>query len=117
VLGINHYLSSERFLDDRLEHYPVETHGGNGRHRYADVLAARVCPEGPVGLTVILAEAWAATSGPSRSPKPTTAAPAKSSFAGCWRCGRRPRRCTWLVRTSGRLPCGRSWALMTGIVW
>jgi dTDP-4-dehydrorhamnose reductase len=58
VLGINHYLSSERFLDDRLEHYPVEIHGGNGRHRYADVLAARVCAEGPVGLTVILAEAW-----------------------------------------------------------
>src|SRR3712207_7623869 len=37
VLGINHYLTSERFLDDRLDRYPPHTHGSNGRQRYADV--------------------------------------------------------------------------------
>lgn len=37
VLGINHYQLSNRFLDHRLELYPVELHGGNGRQRYADV--------------------------------------------------------------------------------
>jgi dTDP-4-dehydrorhamnose reductase len=58
VLGINHYLSSERFLDERLERYPVESHGGNGRHVYADVLAARTCADGPVGPHGLLAEAW-----------------------------------------------------------
>ena len=59
VVGINHYLSSERFLDERLERYPPESHGGNGRELYADVLAARVLAEGPAGPEALLREAWA----------------------------------------------------------
>jgi dTDP-4-dehydrorhamnose reductase len=58
VIGINHYLSSERFLDDRLELYPADTHGGNWLHRYADVLAARVLREGAAGPGAILREVW-----------------------------------------------------------
>ena len=46
VLGINHYITSERFLDERLGRYPGSTPGGNGRHCYADVEAVRVCAEG-----------------------------------------------------------------------
>src|SRR5205085_4517368 len=49
VMGINHYLTSERFLDERLERYPDALHGGNGRHRYADVEAVRVCRQGSAG--------------------------------------------------------------------
>jgi dTDP-4-dehydrorhamnose reductase len=58
VIGINHYLSSERFLDERLDRYPAHSHGGNGRHAYADVLAARVRAAGPSGPHVLLQEAW-----------------------------------------------------------
>ncbi|HEU4409672.1 MAG TPA: family 1 glycosylhydrolase [Polyangiaceae bacterium] len=58
VLGINHYVTSERFLDDRLELYPPHTHGGNGRHRYADVEAVRVCLRGLRGLARLLLDAW-----------------------------------------------------------
>jgi len=58
VIGINHYLSSERFLDERLEPYPVDSHGGNGRQRYADVLAARVRRAGAAGLSTLLHETW-----------------------------------------------------------
>ena len=58
VVGINHYLSSERFLDERLERYPPESHGGNGRDSYADVLAARVCADGAAGPRALLREAW-----------------------------------------------------------
>jgi dTDP-4-dehydrorhamnose reductase len=58
VLGINHYLTSERFLDERLERYPACFHGGNGRHRYADVEAVRVCSDGPAGPRLLLREAW-----------------------------------------------------------
>jgi dTDP-4-dehydrorhamnose reductase len=58
VIGVNHYLSGERFLDERLDRYPTGAHGGNGRDRYADVLAARVCARGPAGPAVILREAW-----------------------------------------------------------
>ena len=42
VIGINAYITSERFLDHRLHRYPVESHGGNGREAYADVEAVRV---------------------------------------------------------------------------
>jgi len=42
IIGMNHYITSDRFLDDRLEYYPPSVHGGNGRHRYADVEAVRV---------------------------------------------------------------------------
>lgn len=42
VIGINHYLTSDRFLDERLERHPPDSHGGNGRLRYADVAAVRV---------------------------------------------------------------------------
>ena len=41
VIGVNHYLTSERFLDDRLHLYPPELCGGNGRTAYADVEAVR----------------------------------------------------------------------------
>ncbi|MDX6693459.1 MAG: dTDP-4-dehydrorhamnose reductase [Blastocatellia bacterium] len=58
TLGINHYLTSERFLDERLERYPDCARGGNGRHSYADVEAVRVCAEGPAGPRKLLREVW-----------------------------------------------------------
>src|SRR5436190_2617923 len=58
ILGINHYITSERFLDQRLGRYPVAFHGGNGRDAYADVEAVRVCSEGVAGPKAILREAW-----------------------------------------------------------
>jgi dTDP-4-dehydrorhamnose reductase len=58
ILGINHYLTSERFLDHRLERYPQHTYGGNGRHTYADVEAVRVLAEGPAGARSLMKEAW-----------------------------------------------------------
>lgn len=58
VIGINHYLTSERFLDARLDRYPTIWHGGNGRHNYADVPAVRVCAEGLAGTRTLLEETW-----------------------------------------------------------
>jgi dTDP-4-dehydrorhamnose reductase len=58
LVGLNYYLTSDRFLDERLERYPVDTHGGNGRLRYADVEAVRARPEGIVGHEAHLLEAW-----------------------------------------------------------
>jgi dTDP-4-dehydrorhamnose reductase len=58
IIGINHYLTSERFLDERLECYPERLHGSNGRQRYADVEAVRVCGAGTAGPQALLREAW-----------------------------------------------------------
>jgi dTDP-4-dehydrorhamnose reductase len=58
VVGVNYYITSERFLDERTTRYPRSTHGGNGRQSYADVEAARVCLEGIAGCKAILKEVW-----------------------------------------------------------
>jgi dTDP-4-dehydrorhamnose reductase len=58
IVGINHYLTSERFLDERLERYPESRHGSNGRHAYADIEAVRVCEQGVAGPQSLLREAW-----------------------------------------------------------
>lgn len=57
VLGVNHYVTSDRFLDERLERYPPWSHGGNGRHAYADVEAVRVAREGVSGYRALLVAA------------------------------------------------------------
>jgi dTDP-4-dehydrorhamnose reductase len=58
IIGINHYLTSDRFLDEHTEIYPDWTHGGNGQDEYADVEAVRVCAEGAAGIRTLLQEAW-----------------------------------------------------------
>lgn len=57
VVGINSYVTSERFLDDRLHLYPEEQHGGNGRDRYVDTEAVRVHGAGLGGFAARLREA------------------------------------------------------------
>ncbi|HEY4648933.1 MAG TPA: family 1 glycosylhydrolase, partial [Gemmatimonadales bacterium] len=58
IIGVNYYLTSERLLDDRFSEYPAATHGGNGRHIYADVEAVRLRPEGLAGPLELFREAW-----------------------------------------------------------
>jgi dTDP-4-dehydrorhamnose reductase len=58
VIGLNYYVTSDRFLDDRLDRYPPSAHGGNGRQRYADVEAVRVEGIGLRGHAAVLTETW-----------------------------------------------------------
>jgi len=58
VLGINHYLTSDRFLDHRLQRYPAHTHGHNRSRAFADVEAVRVLEPPSGGLRGALTEAW-----------------------------------------------------------
>ena len=59
LVGINHYLTSERFLDHRLHLYPGHEPGGNGRDLYVDAEAVRVKKlEDDIGIAPRLREAW-----------------------------------------------------------
>jgi dTDP-4-dehydrorhamnose reductase len=58
ILGINHYLTSERYIDENIQSFPPHTHGGNFEHRYADVEAVRVGHVQPAGPYNLLTEAW-----------------------------------------------------------
>lgn len=57
IIGINYYVTSERFLDSRVSLYPSSMVGGNGRQAYVDVEAVRVCADGLIGPGPILSEA------------------------------------------------------------
>jgi beta-glucosidase/6-phospho-beta-glucosidase/beta-galactosidase len=59
LVGINHYVTSDRFLDHRTDLYPPALRGGNGKIAYADTEAARVDVGSPlVGWAPRLREAW-----------------------------------------------------------
>jgi len=58
VIGVNHYLTSDRFLDHRIRNYPARFGGGNEFVRYADVEAIRVLQPAPDGLEGAVQEAW-----------------------------------------------------------
>jgi len=57
IVGVNHYLNSERLLDSRQERYPVWTRG-DAAHPYADADAVRACPPEAVGPYARLWEVW-----------------------------------------------------------
>jgi len=58
ILGINYYVTSERYLDETIEHYPKELHGHNGRHLYADDAAVRARSIGLAGPKIAIAETF-----------------------------------------------------------
>ncbi|HYK75336.1 MAG TPA: dTDP-4-dehydrorhamnose reductase [Daejeonella sp.] len=58
IIGFNHYLTSERYLDENLQDYPAHTHGANFNHQYADVEAVRVNFSETGGIRGLLKEAW-----------------------------------------------------------
>jgi dTDP-4-dehydrorhamnose reductase len=59
MLGFDHYLTSERFLDHRTERYPKAEAGSNGVDLYVDVEAVRVSRLRPqLGPLPRLKEAW-----------------------------------------------------------
>ncbi|MGZ8484515.1 MAG: SDR family oxidoreductase, partial [Candidatus Binatia bacterium] len=58
ILGANHYVTSLRFLDEKLQNYPLRFHGGNGRHHYVDIEAARSLLQCPDDSGSLLMEAW-----------------------------------------------------------
>lgn len=58
IIGINHYLTSDRFLDHRIRRYPRLAPGGNDQRPFVDTEAVRVLTPPPQGLTGILRETW-----------------------------------------------------------
>ncbi|MBW3544482.1 MAG: sugar nucleotide-binding protein [Bacteroidetes bacterium] len=57
IIGINYYITSERYLDDNMAPYPAWSHAGNGRHRYADVEVVRADIHKRAGHYKLLKEA------------------------------------------------------------
>ena len=59
VLGLNYYVTSDRYLDHRRELYPQPLAGGDtGTEPLVDIEALRVRPDESSGISGILADAW-----------------------------------------------------------
>lgn len=58
IIGLNYYVTSDRFLDHRIEHYPSHLWGGNAFEHYADIEAVRVREEGLSGHRSLLELLW-----------------------------------------------------------
>ena len=59
VVGLNYYLTSDRFLDDQTDRYPESLRGGDtGDEPLVDIEAVRVCGQGIAGVGSLLTEAW-----------------------------------------------------------
>lgn len=58
VIGMNHYVTSDRFLDHRVDRYPATSHGTNGELAYADVEAVRAMSPRPGGWREHLSFLW-----------------------------------------------------------
>lgn len=48
IIGFDYYLTSDRFLDHRVERYPHVQAGSNGRHSFVDLEAVRVAKLRPL---------------------------------------------------------------------
>jgi dTDP-4-dehydrorhamnose reductase len=58
LIGVNHYVTSDRHLSEELHLFPRNTWGGNGRQSYADVEAVRAVPGHLSGLKGALRDTW-----------------------------------------------------------
>jgi dTDP-4-dehydrorhamnose reductase len=58
VIGLNYYLTSDRYLDHMTGRYPAHLRGGNSLHDYADIEAVRAADVGIAGHQAVLQNAW-----------------------------------------------------------
>jgi dTDP-4-dehydrorhamnose reductase len=58
IIGVNYYVTSERWLDHRPERYPAHFHGNIGGTPCADLETARVLATPTAGVGPLLKEAW-----------------------------------------------------------
>jgi dTDP-4-dehydrorhamnose reductase len=58
IIGVNYYITSERWLDHRIEKYPGWHITHYAGHRFADLEPVRVLATPTAGIGPLLAEAW-----------------------------------------------------------
>ena len=97
IIGVNYYVTSERWLDHRLERYPGRARGGPPRPPLRRHRVGPRAGHADAGIAPLLRETWDRYGICRwRSPRRTSTPTAKTSCAGCSRSGtprdRRARR-------------------------
>lgn len=58
IIGVNYYITSERWLDQRVERYPAHHVGHSRGFHFADIEASRALATPTPGIGPLLQEAW-----------------------------------------------------------
>jgi dTDP-4-dehydrorhamnose reductase len=58
IIGVNYYITSERWLDHRIKRYPKHCLTNYQGYRFVDIEPARVLATPPPGIGPLLEEAW-----------------------------------------------------------
>ena len=118
VLGLNYYVTSDRFLDHRTERYPDWLAGGDdGTEPLVDIEAVRLRRGGIAGSCEILREAWERYGLPVAITEAHLGGIPQSRFAGFATFGRARRLPVARVLTAARSPYGPCWAPLIGAHW
>ena len=116
IIGINHYLTSERYLDERVE--PLSRSISSEATDANAMLTSRPCGCGsrrdPSGRRHVCGRPGTAIAGRLRSPRCITAAREKNRCAGCPRSGGRPRLS---AARGGEIRAVTVWALFGAVDW
>ena len=91
VIGVNYYVTSERWLDHRLDRYP-RPHGGRRTADFVDIESVRVLATPSAGIGPLLDEAWERYRHPAGHHRGAhRRRRARTSCAGCSRSGAPPQ--------------------------
>ncbi|MBD2753077.1 family 1 glycosylhydrolase [Spirosoma validum] len=58
LIGVNHYVTSERYLDEQTPDYPGWMQSTNGRQGYVDTEVVRAAPEKRLGIGKLIEQVW-----------------------------------------------------------
>jgi beta-glucosidase/6-phospho-beta-glucosidase/beta-galactosidase len=58
IIGVNHYVTSERYLDEDRRRFDPRTFSTNGKHRYIDTEIVRADPGRRLGVGALLKQVW-----------------------------------------------------------
>ena len=58
LIGVTHYVTSERYLDEHIDTHDDRLHSTNGRQRYVDTEVVRAAPHQRLGIGQLLGQAW-----------------------------------------------------------
>jgi len=110
ILGVNHYITSERFLDHRLDAYPYDL----PEEGYHDVTAARVLDPPTPGLSGLLREAWERYGVPLAVTESHLSCTREEQMRWLWHSW---HECERLAREGVDLRALTSWALLGNVDW
>jgi dTDP-4-dehydrorhamnose reductase len=117
IIGVNYYVTSERWLDHRPERYPQHHRGVADGIPCADIEASRALATPTPGIAPLLQEIWDRYGLPLAITEAHIDANREDQLRWLLEIWKRPRRCAPTASTCAPSRSGRCSAPSTGTAW